>query len=370
MSLESLSLLPELRRLPVSEGRPSVPLQEIRQRLIEMDRDHWSIEASAGVEKTLLGIFDARNVADDLQEAYHASFTRSNLSLFEHYTDILERGDAAVTKFINPLKGKVAEMRVIPDLEQHYPDATFSIAQNPTERIYDLKGSWPDGREILVQVKMGGETYASEVVERIQDAPANVPFAVSRELYERIAETHPELLPRVINTGISNFQLTEGIKSDLEILAQNHGIDIPDSIGEILPYVGEIVLGVKLIVDMVSVERDFRDADISDRTRVHALKALTLMSRFGISTVCIGLGGAAGSVALPGAGTAAGHVSGAGLALFLNSRLKPRMLEIAMEVVAMSVDDMFYLRNKVEIDCIGASLAATSVPQISRQDAA
>jgi hypothetical protein len=124
-----------------------------------------------------------------------------------------------------------------------------------------------------------------------------------------------------------------------------------------------MVLGIKLIVDLVSVERDFRDAEISDRTRVHALKALTLMSRFGITNVCTFLGGAAGSVVLPSAGSAVGVVSGAGLAFYLNRRLKPRMLEIAMKVVAISEDDMFYLRNKVKVDRIGASLATTSVSQ-------
>jgi hypothetical protein len=36
----------------------------------EMDRNQWSIEVAAGVEDTLLGIFGARNVPDDLQVVY------------------------------------------------------------------------------------------------------------------------------------------------------------------------------------------------------------------------------------------------------------------------------------------------------------
>ena len=44
MSLDSLSLLPRLQRLPVDEEYVGLKFEEIRQRLVEMDRDHWSIE--------------------------------------------------------------------------------------------------------------------------------------------------------------------------------------------------------------------------------------------------------------------------------------------------------------------------------------
>ena len=43
--------------------------------------------------------------------------------------------------------------------------------------------------------------------------------------------------------------------------------------------------GIRLVMDVVSTERDFKDVQIQDRSRVHALKALVLMSKFGVTTV-------------------------------------------------------------------------------------
>ena len=145
----------------------------------------------------------------------------------------------------------------------------------------------------------------------------------------------------------------------LEVLAQQWGIDLPDNIGGMLPYVGEVVLGIRLIMDIISTERDMKDVVIQDRSRVHALKALTLMSRFGITSVCVTLGGAAGSLTVPGLGSAVGSLAGGGLSFYLNRRLRPHMLEIAMKLAGISEDDLFYFQNKSTIDGIGRSLAET-----------
>jgi len=361
MSLESLSLLPGLQRLPVDEGYVGLKFEEIRHRLIEMDRDHWSIETSAGVEKVLMGVFEARNVPDDLFGAHELSFSGSDLSLHEHYQEMLGRGDTAVTGFLNNLKGKVAELRLIPDLEQRYPGHTFNLAQNPTEPNWDIRGIGPDGTDsIMVQVKMGTEWYASEVVEAIQEGPPNLIFAVSREIHGRIAETNPQLLPQLIdNGGVSNFEFTEGIQDNLKILSQNLGIDLPDSVGDILPFAGEVVLGIRLLLDIVAVEKDFKAANLSNRSRIHALKALMLISRFGVSTVLASLGAVVGS-SVPGPGSLAGAIGGAVTAGLLNRRLKPRMLDVAMMLAGVDEDDIFYFKNKLAVDHIGASLAATT----------
>ena len=53
------------------------------------------------------------------------------------------------------------------------------------------------------------------------------------------------------------------------------GIDVPDSIGEMLPYVGDIVLGIRLISQMVSSEGELTGVEVSERSRVHAIRTLT-----------------------------------------------------------------------------------------------
>ena len=52
-----------------------------------------------------------------------------------------------------------------------------------------------------------------------------------------------------------------------------------------------------LSMDIVSTERDFKDVQLADRSRVHALKALVLMSKFGVTTVLTTSGGAGGTAA-------------------------------------------------------------------------
>ncbi|MBI4339847.1 MAG: DUF456 domain-containing protein [Chloroflexi bacterium] len=332
----------------------------LKRRLLEMEWDHWSIEAAAGCEATLRSLFEARNVPDDLQHAYEASFTNSTVGLHEHYQEMLERGEQAVTGFVSKLKGTLAELRVIPSLEEEYPEYRFDLAGSPVQPEWDIHGVGPGGQELFVQVKVGGASYAPEVVERIREAPQNIIFTVTRELHQEIAETHPELVQQMSETPVSNLELTEDVQDNLEVLGQNFGIDVPDDLGDILPYVGEIVLGIRLLWDIIIVERDFKGVDLKDRQRMHALKAIMLLSRFGVTTVLVNLGVAAGSLA-PGPGTIAGAITGAAAAALLNRRLKPRMLAVAMRIAGVDGDDLFYLRNKHVIDGIGASLTATRV---------
>ena len=87
--MESLSLLPGLQNLPLSDNTSDLPFPEIKDKLLEMDRDHSSVETSIGMEAALMGLFESRNVPDDVQEAYHLSFVRSDRSLYEHYEDVL-----------------------------------------------------------------------------------------------------------------------------------------------------------------------------------------------------------------------------------------------------------------------------------------
>ena len=46
------------------------------------------------------------------------------------------------------------------------------------------------------------------------------------------------------------------------LLAENSGIDVPDKVSGFLPYVTEIVLGIRLLYDIVKTERDFEAVEI------------------------------------------------------------------------------------------------------------
>ena len=371
--MESSSLLPQLRKLPAAENITILDHDETVTRIRGLDRDHFAIEVSQATEEVLEALFHARNVPDDLvnnlNEAYgrsFSSFAEQGRSVHEHYREMMKRGSGSVTGFESNLKGKVAELEIESALEERHSGYDFELAESATQPGYDLIGTSPDGPDILVQVKVGGAAYADKAVDAMQESP-NVAFWVSSEIYDRIAQTRPELVERLTNIGPAD-QLTESVSDGLGTLAANRGIDVPDSIGEALPFVGEVVLGLKLVWGMVKTERELANVELTDRSRIHGIRALALGSRFGINQLCMWAGGAAGTAAgtvVPGIGNAAGGLggilAGMGGGMALNKLLQPRIEEVAMRLIGGEADDMFYLMNKVEIDQLGQSFAATQV---------
>ena len=371
MGMQSLALLPKLQKLPAAEGAAALGHDEAVTRLRAMDRDHFAIEVSQATEETLEALFDWRNVPDETVDDLNEAFTRafSNLaeqgkSVHERFSESSARGLAAETGFVSNLKGKVAELKAEDILEDRNPGYNFELAVSPTQPGWDLIGTSPDGPPIYAQVKFGAETYADDTLEAMREHP-NYPFAVSSEIYQDIAESHPELLGRLVDIGPA-AELAESVKDGLGTLAANYGVDVPDSIGEALPLVGEVVLGLKLIWSIVKTERELSDVELTDRSRIHGVRVLALVSRFGINQVCMlagAAGGAAAGIVTPGvgnvAGVLAGSMAGIGGGMMLNRRLQPRIEEVAMKLVGGDADDVFYLMNRVEIDRLGESLAAT-----------
>ena len=322
------------------------------------------MEVAQATETALDALFEARNVPDALNEAYSLAFTSASQSksLYEHFDEVKALGDRSIEGFVSSLKGKVAELESVQLLEERFPGYKFEIEPNPIQQVYDLTGSGTDGAEdVLVQVKAGGESYAGEVLDRIEETPSHVRFALSSEIYDKVLEAKPESADRLIDLDIEIGEFTEDIKSGLGTLSTNLGIDVPDSIGEALPYVGETVLAIRLITQIVSTEGELKGIEISDRSRVHAISTLALMAKFGVTQVCALGGGAAGTAVNPGVGSAVGAIGGAGGAMLLNRMLEPRMEEVAITIVGGDSNEIFYLMNKSAIDDIGNSLATTSV---------
>jgi hypothetical protein len=226
--------------------------------------------------------------------------------------------------------------------------------------VWDLIGRSSTG-ELLVQVKAGAESYAPEVLERMHDSP-DVLFVVPSELYDRLYEelivTHPDLAGQLIELDISNVELDTEIENALEALSASLGFDLPDSIGELLPYLNEIILGIRLLLDIIAVERDLSKLSLEERARVHAVKALAILLRFGVSTVCTLAAGSAGgavgagfgSIAVPGLGTVGGagigaviaSIGGAFAASRINRRLVPYATDIGLKLCNRTHDDLFY----------------------------
>ncbi|MXW64356.1 MAG: hypothetical protein F4Y00_03705 [Bacteroidetes bacterium SB0662_bin_6] len=364
--MQSIELLPDLEQIPLRAEHGGYGYEEVVKRSGLMRNDLFAIEVAAGIEGVLSALVAARNVSDadasaDLLEAYRLASpdAAAEVPLYEEYNEVLARGPESVGGFISNIKGKLAEIRVQGHLEKEFPDYSFEIAVDQNQPVWDILSTSPDGTETLIQVKIGGEEYAGEVITQIQDNP-DVLFAVGNEIRATVLQEYPELSGQFVDLELSNYELTGEVGQDLELLAQSSGIDVPDEIVGLIPFATEITLGAVLLSDIVKTERGFKEVAMDERKRVHAMKALVLFQRFGISAVLTTAGGAAGTLVAPGPGSAIGAIGGALSAWRLNRKLRPRMRKIGMALTGVTEDVIFYLRNKAAIDRIGESFSRTA----------
>lgn len=352
--MESLSELESLQSISVDESAYPQNWEDLCAELPGFDSGLFGAESAVSVEIATMGMFDAHNVSDDLVQAHQEAYPNVDQSLEEHYSELLARGPNSVEGLVSGVKGKVAEHRLTDQLEEEFPEHDFEIAEDPTQPVWDVRGVSEEGADVLVQVKMNSDASASEVIDKMQANP-DVHYQVSEELHASITESNPELGDQLINSEISNLEFTQDIQEGMGLLAENLGIDVPDEVGEILPYATEIMLALKLIKDIVDTKKDFEGVDLSNRKRINVMKALVLIQRFGISTVLTTAAGTAGTAVFPGIGTLVGAASGAGLSWFLSKKLKPRMMEVALKVSGLEQEDMFYFKNKMAIDDLAQS---------------
>ena len=367
MSMQSSNLLPALQELPGGESGQHSSFREILTGLVNMDRAMYGAEFASAASFGMWAIFDHINVDDGLREtmtkAHQMTFDYEG-TLTEHWREIAERGPESMEGFINSLKGKVAELDFKETLEQN-GYTNVSIPDDPTHPIWDISAKSSDGQEVLFQVKSRVEGSASEI-QGLMAENTDVHFAVSTELYDRISETTPELVDRLTDIGPTS-ELEGGIDEGLGILSGNLGIDVPDGVADIIPYAAAIIAASRLIYNVVKTEKEFKAADRTAKNKIQVVQTLTLMSRMGITTVLATAGGMGGGFigsAVPGVGNLiggiAGLIGGAGIGMYLNSHLKPHMLDLALNITGLTNDDLFYYKNKPRIDTVALSFQTTA----------
>ena len=365
MSMQSTELLSALQDLPASEV-PRQSFDEVIPELRAMDAALQSAELTASVSFAMWGIWDQINVDDTLARAYatHYPNLAADHSLYDQWSGMIERGPESMQGFMNGLKGKVAEFSFAESLESS-GYTNVAIAPNPAQPGWDISVINPEGDVELWQVKTGGADYANDVMDSILDNPG-FNFAVSTEIFESIASSSPELADQMIEIG-STVELEGTINEGLDILSDNLGIDIPDGVGEIIPYAGAIIAGARLVYGVIRTEQQFKAVDRTDRNKIQVIQALTLMSRMGVTAVLstVGaLGGGAAGSAVPGignlVGSTVGALTGAGMGMYLNRHLQPHMLDLALDITGLTNDDLFYFRNKPYIDQVALSFRQTA----------
>ena len=367
MTMHSVSLMPALRELPGGRTFPRGSFREHIVDLVNTDRAFYAAELAAAASFGLWAIFDDINVDDGVREtitqAHEMAFDYDG-TLTGHWQEMMERGPESMQGFLSALKGKAAEIDLADALEQN-GFTNVSIAEDPTQPLWDISAIGPDGQEVFIQVKTGASDYAGEVQNLMAENP-DIHYAVSTEIYDKIAESAPELVDRLTDIG-ADYLLVGGIEDGLSTLSANLGIDIPDGLGDIIPYAGAIIAGARLIYTVIQTEREFKAADRTTRNKIQVVQTLTLMSRMGVTTVLSvagGMGGSAIGTAMPGAGNlvggVAGTVAGAGMGMYLNRHLQPRMLDLALNITGLTNDDLFYYKNKPRIDKVALTFRQTA----------
>ena len=93
MAMQSLNLLPELRKLPGPESDQRKSFQDMITDLLSMDRGLYAAEAAAATSFAMWGIFDTINVDDKLAQAHEMAFGNYEGSLHEHWQEMATGGN-------------------------------------------------------------------------------------------------------------------------------------------------------------------------------------------------------------------------------------------------------------------------------------
>ena len=148
------------------------------------------------------------------------------------------------------------------------------------------------------------------IAERLAEGPDSFVsdryFAFGSELYGKAVPSGIDETGRIVADIGSTAELEGTANEGLELLSDNMGIDIPDGIGDILPYAGAIIAGARLVYSVIKTEKEFKAADRTTRNKIQVVQSLTVMSRLGVTTVMATAGGMAGTAAgsvLPGPAT-------------------------------------------------------------------
>ena len=376
--MQSTEYISELQELPSVAYEEHQSAEDIVSELADMDATFFAADTTSESSQAMLSAVGGGDVDDKVQQAYEMAYPNqaAEHSLHEHLLLLETQNEGSSAGLFNGLKGKMAELDAKEFLEEH-GFQNVEIAPDPTQPIWDISATSESGEQVFIQVKTGAASYGADVVDAMEASP-DVSFLVNTDIYNWISANNPHLLGQVGNfeaTSATGYHQVEGMEDGLTTLSDNMGIDVPDGVTDLLPYVGAIIAGARLIYSVVSTERNFKDADRTTRNKIQVVQTLTLMSRMGVSAVLAITGGQAGAAAgglvgsvVPGVGNAAGgigggiggSIAGASMGILLNRRLQPQMLNLALDITGVTNDDLFYYKNKQRIDEIGDSIQSSA----------
>jgi hypothetical protein len=327
-------------------------LRDLVDTIERQRKDSVAIEVGIATEIGLLAAFGYLNVNDDLFKAYEAAYPNLSESTSLYEKALEEAGSAnpaELSGLVSGIKGKLYEQNLETKLEEIYPGWDFQIAQNVNQPGWDLIGIAPDGNVMPVQVKMGGEGYAGEVHERMLDNP-DILFVTTTEIQEKILEKSPELASQFITTDISNSEFSSEVTDGVSQLVANAGLDMPDSMGDFMPYVGEVFAAIQLHEELKQVNFDYAQISDFDKRKIKALRAIHVAGKFAAFSGGSALGAALGTFVFPGVGTIIGGIGGFAIMKLLKRDIVSELDRIAKDLLNLNTDNIYYENKKSAIN--------------------
>ena len=370
MRMESSDLLPALQQLPGNSPPERQSFRGALAEIVSMDRSMFAAEFTSATSFGLWALFEGTPLTDGVNvddysreaiiEAGVRAFPNDNQSVWEHHQEALNSPETYNNSFMNPLKGALAEVHARDS--QNQAGGSVELAPVRNQPGWDVYGTSPEGNDTQIQVKTGESYGLSDIQEHMDKYPLGHEdyadhYALGTELYDKVQASGIDAGERTISDIGSDYELVGETTDALNTLSANMGIDIPDAVVDMVPYAAAIVGGARLLYSVVKTERDFKAAERTTRNQIQVVQTLTLISKMGVSTVLAvagGMGGGTVGSAIPGVGNVvaggAGTLVGAGVGMYLNKHLRPRMLEIALNITGLTEDDLFYYKNKQRID--------------------
>jgi hypothetical protein len=246
-------------------------------------------------------------------------------------------------------------LHMVPDLSEagvyHLTGAGLKKLFQDSDRFKSAKFGEIISEDFGNQERLGPRDVQEFVSEKVNEAMSPI--------FEHVSD-YMDIMVDVLD---QSFIFLTGSMDELENVMEQMGIELPEGL-DFLPGASELILGVRLLLDIKKVNNDFVGISTDKKINIAAAKALVIMSKFGVSITLVSIGTAAGGAGggmLGGVGAIIGAplgaITGGITAGYINKKIAPYAQELSYKLLKLEKEDLFYYKNKMRIDEIGQRLA-------------
>lgn len=245
---------------------------ELRAALAGTFTSQLVVDCAVTVESALgAALLDHAYFSDPaVEQAYAAAYPvrAASTPLSEELERLSAEGPEHLAGLLRSLRGKLFELKLPNLLAERFSGSTWELSASATEPGWDLTGRLADGTTAFVQAKARAASEASDVIDRMTEDGAPKLFALTHELVEKVLEMRPDLANRILDLDVSALELDEQVEAVFATLAEYLDLNVPEVLTDVLPYVGEIVLGLRLLADVAQNERLLAQMPRGDKNRL------------------------------------------------------------------------------------------------------